>query len=305
MEEFFSKKRKFSFLRAFLNLTRPLSNVKNIALIFLSFYFSAKHPELSKVLLGFFALSFVSSAVYSYNTVCDSDFDNQNKNKRHYSKAVEKIGEKKSLAIVFLLFFIGIAIAFLLNLNFVFSLLLLFFAGFLYSAKKIRFKEKFILDVLFGGFIIFLLKFFSSWFIFSNAFPPLLLLSVLAFVKSGGYLFYKEIERPFFTSFGIRNSITAFSKKTIIIVFTLFFILAIASFVFLCLNSRYLKIDFLGVLPIKFLILIPFSIPPLIIVYLLMFNKIKTDFYKLRIIGLIYLFLLIIAIIMLLWQRGY
>ena len=63
----------------FLRLVRPLSNVKNIALIILAFYLSKANFNLTLFLAGFFSLSFVSSAFYAYNTLSDYNLDKNNR----------------------------------------------------------------------------------------------------------------------------------------------------------------------------------------------------------------------------------
>lgn len=288
------------FLINFLRLTRPLSNVKNIVLVLLALYFSGQEFDFIRFILGIFSLSFICSAIYAYNALCDLKFDEQNKNKQHYSQAVYYFGDKYVLAIALILAVLGFSLGFYFNFYFLISLLTLLIIGFLYSSKYTRFKEKFILDILFGASFTFFARFMASWFIFSVSLPPLLPLVFLVSVKSGGYLLYKELDYPYLIKTNIKNSITILRKKTKIIISILLWIVSFFSFVFLCFNYKYFKVNILGYLPIRFLFLLLFAIPPLLLVYLSVLGKIKTKIKDLRTLGFIYWILVIIMAISLL-----
>ncbi len=197
------------------------------------------------------------------------------------------------LIILFLIIF-GLIAGLAINIYFVFSLVALLIVNFLYSSKYTRFKEKIILDIFSGGALSFLLRFVAGWFIFKISFPPILALLSLFSAKTAGYLLYKELDRGALNILNIKNSITAISKKTIIIISTVLFSLAIFSFVLMCLNQRYFQLNYLGILPFRFLILLPFAILPIIVIYLSVFKKINTKVLELRVLGFIFLLLLII-----------
>ena len=281
------------FLINLFRLIRPLSNVKNIALIILSFYLSKADFNLILFLAGFLSLSFVCSSFYAYNTLYDYNLDKNDKNKNHYSEAIDYLGRKTSFVIFISLLTCGFIIGFFVNFNFLSVLALLALTNFFYSSKKFRFKERVILDVLFGATFTFFFRFVASWFIFSVSIPPLLVAIALVSAKSAGYLLYKEVDRPFFEASKVKNSITAVKKETIIIISAIFWLICFLSFFLLCFGSKYF--------PIKFLFLLPLAIPPLIIVYLSALNKIKTKIKYLRIIGFIYWLLILIIIFKLLW----
>ncbi|TSC94648.1 MAG: hypothetical protein CEN87_369 [Parcubacteria group bacterium Licking1014_1] len=154
------------FLTNFFRLTRPLSNVKNIALVLLAFYLSGQEFDLIKFILGIFSLSFICSAIYAYNALYDLKFDEQNKNKQHYWQAVRYFGDKYVIIIALFLVVLGFFLGFYFNFYFLISLLALLITGFLYSSKCTRFKEKILLDVLFGAVFAYLLRFTAAWLIF-------------------------------------------------------------------------------------------------------------------------------------------
>lgn len=280
----------------FFKLTRPLSNVKNIALFFIAFYFSKSEFILQLFFWSLTSLSFVCSAFYVFNTLSDFNLDKSNKNKKHYLEAVQYFGQKKSFVIFFILLFAGLFIGYFINLYFFVFLLLVALTNFLYSFEYTRFKERFVIDILFGAFLTFLFRFLAFWYIFSNSFPPLLVLSGLVFSKSAGYLLYKSFDYPYLLDEKVKNSITFLNKKTKNIISILLWAFAIISYVALCLNY-YFNIALLGVLPPRFLFLAIFAIIPLAIIYLSFFNLIKIEIRKLRILGYIYWLLVMIIVL--------
>lgn len=277
--------RKAGFFVNFLRLTRPLSNVKNIAIVFLAFYLSGAPLNLNLLVLGAFALSLIFSGSYAYNAVSDYRVDKKNENKKRYSSAVDYFGKKGGLFISITLSVLGLLAGLAVNIYFFFSLAPIILTGFLYSWHKTRFKERIILDVLFGATFTILLRFVASWLIFKISFPPVLPIFGLVFLKNGGYMLYKGFDRQFLISLNIKNSITALSKNALAIISGLFFSLSIISFALLCLNST---------LPSQFLILLVFFIPPIVTQYFLFFNKIKTGLAQMRLLGYALMFLIVI-----------
>jgi len=284
------------FLRNLLRLTRPLSNIKNIALILFAFYLSGADFNLKIILLGIISLSLVQSSIYAYNSLNDQETDRKNPEKNHYFQAVQYFGSRKIFFIILFLIVSGFIAGLAINIYFVFSLVALLIVNFLYSSKYTRFKEKILLDIFSGGALGFLIRFIASWFIFKISFPPILALLSLFSVKTAGYLLYKELDRGALNVLNIKNSITAVSKKTIIVISTVLFSLALFSFILMCLNQRYFQLNYLGILPFRFLILLPFAILPIIVIYLSVFKKINIKVWELRVLGLIFLLLLTIII---------
>jgi len=281
----------FNFLKNLARLARPLSNVKNIALIFLAFYISKSEPDFLKIIFGFVSVSLVCSAFYVFNTLSDYDFDKNNENKKHYLEAVAYFGKKNCFLIFIFLLVFGFVFATFINSYFLFAVFLLALTDYLYSSKHARFKERVILDVLFGAVFTFLFRFLAFWHIFSFSFPPLLIILALVSGKSAGYLLYKEVDRPFLSAQNAKNSITILKKPAVIFSATLFWAVCLASIILSCLEARYL--------PVKILILLPFALPPLAVIYLSALGKIKTKIKLLRMFGFIYWFFTIITAIFL------
>lgn len=284
------------FLINFLRITRPLSNIKNIAIITIAFYFSNTKFYFLPILLGFLSLSFISSAIYGYNAINDLHLDQNNENKKQYAEGVQFFGKRKSFVIILFLIIIGLTIGTFLGFYFFISLILLLLVSFFYSSKYTRFKEKIILDVLFGASLTFLLRFIAAWFVFDNSSPPLLPILALVFGKMGGYLLYKSLDREYLFKKRINNTITFLTLRSIFIFSFFFIMLMILSIVLMFLNSVYFHIDIFGSLPIRTLFLTPFIIPPIIIIFLQINKKIKFKNHFLRFCGYIYMLLTTIII---------
>jgi len=286
------------FFKNLWRLTRPLSSVKNVALVLVAFYFSSQAFNLPKIILGTLFLSLVSSAVYAYNTINDVKIDRENKNKKHYSQAAEYFGNKKSYVIILLFLLAALAGSLLFNVYFFAALLILFLNGFLYSCKYTRFKEKPVLDVFFGALTPFLLRFSAAWFVFQISVPPLLPLIFLVCAKTGGYILYKELDRPYLAKLNIKNSTTYFGYESKIIASIILFLISFLSFLLLCFNSLFnFNPELWGKMPLYFLFLIILAIPPLIIIYLMNILKIYTKVNEFRVLGYYYWIVIIIFIL--------
>ena len=292
------------FFENFLALTRPLSNIKNVIIVLIAFYFSGEKfnfGNLVVIILGVIALSFVYSAVYSYNSFNDFHLDERNKNKSHYSKAILYFGKEKSIVIILILLFLGLFLGLFLNFYFFLGLVSLLLIAFFYSSNFTRFKEKIVLDVLFGSTFTYFFRFVSAWFLFSFSFPPILPILILVFAKTGGYMIYKEFDRQYLTKLNIKNSITVVSKKTNIALSNFFLILSVFFSVFLCLNSKFFYFSNLESAPIQLLFLLPFVFLPILVADLKALEKIKTDNRLLRNLGSVYTLILIIITLKLIY----
>jgi 4-hydroxybenzoate polyprenyltransferase len=286
----------FDFWTNFFRLTRPLSNVKNIAIIAVAFYFSNAEFHLLPIILGFFSMSFISSAIYGYNAINDLNLDKNNVNKKYYAQGVRFFGKRKSFVIVSSLIIAGLILGMFFGYYFLLVLILLLASGFLYSSKYTRFKEKIGLDVLFGASLTFLFRFIAAWFIFSNSCPFLLPMLALVFGKTAGYLLYKGIDREYLLAQNIKNTITSISLGSLLLFSFSFVAMTIFSIGLMFLNSVYFNIGILGSLPVKAITLIPLVVPPLVIIFLQIKRKTKFSNPFLRFCGYIYMLLVTIII---------
>lgn len=289
----------FEFLSNLSRLTRPLSNTKNVLIICLAFFLSGAEFDLTTFILGIISLSLICSAVYVFNSFYDAELDIKNINKEQYSKSVSYFGKGKIFTILSILIILGLVLGIFVNFYFVLASSFLLVFGFLYSFPCIRFKEKVFLDILFSSILTFAFRFIAAWFIFKISFPPILPILALALVKSGGFMIDKETDRNLLLEENIKNSITVISKKTNIIISTVFLALSIIFASLMCFNARYFQMDFMGYLPEKILFLFPFIIPPLVIIYLKVLNKINVNRKYLRTLGFLYALLFLGAVLIL------
>ena len=280
----------------FSRIVRPLSAIKNLALLLAAFYLSGETLNFPLFFLGFIWLSFITSSCYVFNSSNDLEIDENNINKRHYGQAVRYFGREKSFFIALILAVAGLIGGFFINAYFFVSLIVILAINFLYSSKITRFKERIVLDVLAGGFLSFSIRFVASWFVFKISAPPFLFLLALIFAKSGGYLLYKEFDREFLNSINVKNSITVLAKNASMPISMFFFVLAVLFFALTCFNGNLFYAPILGFLPRKFLWFLILIIPPLTISYLSAYNIIKADLLTLRRAGFVFWIIAVIII---------
>jgi len=273
------------FLKNLSALTRPLSNVKNIAVILLACFLYEIVPAPHVLLMGFLSLSFVCSAVYAFNSWQDLEADSINRNKTHYSESVFYFGQNSVLFIILVLVSAGVIFGFLINWHFVVSLLLLLLAGFSYSYKKIRLKEIPVLGFFIGGIFPILFRFSAAWSMLALSFPPVSFLIILFFLKTGGFLLYKEIDRDYLLKQKSTSIVRLFGKKTNAIISNSFLISAFIVF-YLIFSERFPLFWFVWTVILAFV--------PFLVINLKIFNKIKTESKKLRMAGFIYFVLILI-----------
>jgi 4-hydroxybenzoate polyprenyltransferase len=134
-----------------LGLLRVKQYYKNL-LVFLAMIFTGMFFDMGAILscvLGFFALSFVSSLNYVLNDFVNLDEDRKHKDKASRPMAAGKISVYTGLFIGFVVGAVGLVIGILLSVEFFYLLLLLFVLTTLYT---MYFRNEVFLDVLFISF---------------------------------------------------------------------------------------------------------------------------------------------------------
>ncbi len=105
-------------------------------------------PPISTTLMSIAAFFFISTAVYVYNDVVDTDADQNNSFKQNRPLASGLVSRANAMKLVYIASIIGLSISFLNNLP-SFILSLLYFALFwLYSYPKIHLKKMFLVKEL-------------------------------------------------------------------------------------------------------------------------------------------------------------
>lgn len=140
---------------AYIMLLRPHHWAKN-AFLFLPLFFAGEVFNLSKMLetcWGFFAFSFVASAIYIINDYKDIEADKKHPVKCQRPLAAGTVSKGGALAMFFLCLAGGIAIAFFIKPKFLFVLSLYFLLNLAYSfgLKNISILDVLILSI---GFVL-------------------------------------------------------------------------------------------------------------------------------------------------------
>lgn len=270
---------------AALRTARPASNIKNIGIILFAYYLAETPGALRDILLPLFALSFVTSTMYTLNAWTDVEIDEQNPGKRSRAAAARSILPLLPV-LAALLCIVGLALGFFLNIRVVGFLVLLGASAVVYSAPPFRLKEHAGWDVFFGS-ITFPLRFLTAWYAFSSLFPPLLPLVGLFACKAGLFTLYKVMDRPTFIAAGIRNTTTRLSAQQNIIVGSMLTSIGILAFIGM-LFTEHLGLSSLGSLPPRILIVIPLGLPLIGMLFLRARGFTRAPVSVLRALGLLY-----------------
>ena len=276
-------------------LTRPLSHVKNVALVLLAYNLSSA-SNVGTAVAAVSSLSFTWSALYVYNAVMDEAHDALNENKRHYASAVKTCGIRATAGLIGSLLSAGLLVGLSINWRFVGMLVLMCTVAYLYSSKTFDFKNRSIVDVLCGASLTFPLRFLASWSAFSTSPPPLVVLVGLAFVKSGGYMLYKGFDRDVMIKLGSHSTITGLSRMRGMAIAGACFFMAFASLaIFMDSKPRLLNPSFV------YLLILTLSVPPAIVVAASAIGGARWPLRMLRFAGLVYE--CIIVCVICLWWR--
>lgn len=275
------------FIANIFRVTRPLSNVKNIAIVLFAYFLSGTTLPVTSIVLPILALSLVCSAMYAINSLTDVDLDKRNNNKRIYASAVANIGKTNTLWLVIVLTIVGMILGHLINTRFLAALIGLVVTALCYSAPPFRFKERVFLDILFGATLTFSLRFLGSWVAVSAAAPPLLPLFGLILGKSGVHILYKELDHEDLAAAHIQNTITRNTKRTNIRIALTLITLSIVTFLGMTLTADY-GVPWLGTVPQRALLVLPLSIPPMIVLLLQATGVTTFNNRVLRVMGLLY-----------------
>ncbi|MFH0702754.1 MAG: decaprenyl-phosphate phosphoribosyltransferase [bacterium] len=139
----------------YLKLLRIHQYVKNL-FIFLPLFFTLKITDpilFIKAVAAFVAFSLIASTIYIFNDIRDLDEDKNHPVKKHRPLTANKIPLNYAVILMLVLFFTGNSIAYFLNINLLFILLLYFILNVLYSLglKHISIIDIFIISI---GFVL-------------------------------------------------------------------------------------------------------------------------------------------------------
>lgn len=261
---------------------RISSAVKNVVIVIIAAFFAFALTDVQHIVLASFSLTCVTSAMYAYNALTDVRIDMRNVNKQHRASAVRRLPERFIRTLTSVLALIGISLGFTFSMESGLFHMLLAGELFLYSFPLTRFKEKPVLDIIFGAVLSFGLRYFAAWYALSGDFPPLWPVSALVLAKCGGFMLYKELDRDALTAQGIQSTITLLSP----ILTTTLALLSLASAIGVTVFMMPALAAFL-----------PLAVPPLSVVLTQRFGMTHFRHRTLRFAGLAYFF----AISLLAW----
>ncbi|WP_218054614.1 UbiA prenyltransferase family protein [Legionella massiliensis] len=222
--ETIGKKRSLS---PYLYIARPDHWIKNIFMfpgVVLAFILDTKSSftvAIINVLLGLISCCLISSANYTLNEYLDSKSDRYHPLKRHRPGALYQLNKKIVFLEYFLLIFIGLSLAWLINPAFFVASVGLLIMGMLYNTPPIRTKDYPYIDVL-SESINNPIRFLLGWFtIIYSIVPPASVL--LAYWMGGAFLMsskryaeYRRINNP--VQAGLyRHSFKYYTEKTLIL----------------------------------------------------------------------------------------
>ena len=206
MSSIITESRQSATLKDYIAIARPDNWIKNIFMVpGMMFALSIFHTPFSielllKILFGILSICLVASANYVINEYLDAGYDKFHPLKNKRSSVVSEINP----LIVYLeyAFFggVGLFIAYMVSLKFLFMAFLLLVMGIVYNVRPFRSKDRVFLDVL-SESVNNPIRFAAGWFIFSpalgipsskwdldwiNTFPPVSI--IIAYWMGGAFL---------------------------------------------------------------------------------------------------------------------
>lgn len=231
-------------------------------------------PNLSRLLVGFIIVGpLLWGGLYMQNAITDKFDDSQHpvKRLRPFPSGRVDIGLGKWVSGLMIVLALVMGIQF--GIPFFCCLVFMVIKQIIYTLPGLRFKEKFLWDIVSGSLGNSVLRFSAGWFLFSNSLKmPLLLLLFAECLQLAGFLVNR-----LFTNYATdvehalhyNSTTTRISSNKIKIVIVTCWGVGILSFVLLCLNGQFHFLpSVFGELPIQSLIVIF-----ILLLFLPFFNK--------------------------------
>jgi len=193
-------------LKEYIAVIRPDNWVKNVFMIpGMLFALSIFHTPFSfdlcvKIVVGIVSICLIASANYVINEYLDKSFDKFHPLKKNRSSVVTVINPVILYSEYVLLAVIGLGLAYIVSMKFLFVAFFLLVMGVIYNVKPFRSKDRVFLDVL-SESVNNPIRFAAGWFIFSpslglpdtkwdlnwiNTFPPISI--IIAYWMGGAFL---------------------------------------------------------------------------------------------------------------------
>lgn len=214
------------------SVLRISSGVKNFVIVIIAALFAGTETRIAAIILVSLSLTCITSAMYAYNALTDVHIDAKNPNKQHRAVAAKALPDRFVRFLIVILIIVGVCVSFLFSARSGLAHALLAGELFLYSSPLTRFKERPLLDIVFGAVLSFSFRYFGAWYALSAGTPPLWPLAALISAKCGGFMLYKELDRATLEAQGIRSSITLLSPTMTTSLAFLFIIIALGTTLF-------------------------------------------------------------------------
>lgn len=250
-------------IKAVIDLARPMSSTKNLAIVLLVMILTENFQIIPAAKI-FLAMSLVCSAMYALNSWSDKKIDKYNANKNNLADSAEKFSKTSLITLIIILLSFGLFIGQSFPWQTNAALAAIFVTAYFYSFPPFRFKEKIYLDVIFGAVLTFALRFIAAWYALGNTPPPLFAIALAAIIKTGNYLSYKLLDLSALQTLKIKNTITHFSRKQIYFFSVFCQTISLVIVTLMTLNDK-LKLPYLGTLPRPIIYLIPLVILAMVI----------------------------------------
>jgi 4-hydroxybenzoate polyprenyltransferase len=226
------------------------------------FSFNPELFDFSLFLLGFFIVGpLLWSALYVLNDLSDLERDKLHEVKRNRVLPSGKLNPLHALIFSIVLIFFALLLGWFVNFLFFLCLLAMLLNQLFYSFKPFHFKSKPVLDLISGSIINPFFRFYAGWVLFVPAFnaPLLAVLFVIGF-QFMGFTLYRLNSRELEKKLNFKSSIIVFGERKVKLVSYFFGVIGALSFILMILIPVFFPwLSFLGVLPLRFFLLIVFS----------------------------------------------
>ncbi len=248
-----------------IELGRPIEWSKSFLNMFLAmliaFYVYNAFFDLNLFLIGFFSVAFLWSGLYALNDFTDYKIDALHNTKKNRPIPSGKVSPKQGFIFSIVLILSSFLIALFLNNFLLFLCLLAMLTNqLLYTTKPYRLKSRKIFDVISGSMINPFFRYLSGLVLFVSfyrlttmPFPILPVLFVIG-IQFGGYSLYRLFSKSHDKKVNMKSSVALLPENLIKLLSYSVMGIAIISYLGLILNGATLQINWLGFLPLQYLI---------------------------------------------------
>jgi 4-hydroxybenzoate polyprenyltransferase len=231
-------------------------------------------PDLRRLLIGFVIIGpILWGGLYMLNAVIDAEDDRAHPIKCYRPFASGRVSTRMGALLASLLIVVGLSLSLTQGAFFGLCAAIMSFKQLAYSLPPLRLKSVFFWDIVSGSLFNSTLRFAAGWVLFKPTAPmPILVLVFAEAMQLAGFLssrLFANYGAALEQKLGYANTAARLSTKWMKRMIVACWGIAVVSFLFLCLNSRWhLAENVLGMFPIQALIVLA-----LLVAALPMFGK--------------------------------